>query len=495
MKRLVGPAIMAINQHKLLHIYLIAVDLMAMVLSFIVAASVVMSELDGVPFTKFLYIRISILNFIIFMGFLLLWYLVLDLSGAYYVRRLTNNKKAIKNIIKITSLGSFILLIFSVIFQIKLVTPLFMVVFWFLTTTLAILSRLLVRFISRKSWVSGINLHNAVIVGTNKRAVKFAQNLEQSPELGYRIMGFVDQEWQGTRQFQQSGYPLLTDFQNFPNFLRTHEVDEVIIDLPLNSFYQETSYIVGLCMQQGIIVRFLSDSLYLLFDMKLARAELEEIHDYVILSVYTGPMGGWPILAKRVFDFTASLFLIILLSPLFLVVAFLIKLTSPGGPVFFVQERIGLRKRKIKVIKFRTMVPGAEQRLTALERYNEASGPVFKIKDDPRITYLGRFLRKTSIDELPQLFNVLKGDMSLVGPRPLPLRDYAGFSQDWHRRRFSVKPGITCLWQIYGRASVSQPFEKWMQMDMDYIDRWSLWLDFKILAQTLPAVIHGRGAY
>ncbi len=140
-------------------------------------------------------------------------------------------------------------------------------------------------------------------------------------------------------------------------------------------------------------------------------------------------------------------------------------------------------------------MPGAEQTITALENSNEASGPVFKIRNDPRVTYLGRFLRKTSIDELPQLFNVLKGDMSLVGPRPLPLRDYAGFNQDWHRRRFSVKPGITCLWQIYGRDPLSLPFEKWMQLDMEYIDHWSLWLDFKILAQTIPAVIKGRGAY
>ena len=486
---------MTINQHKVMRINLITVDLISMALSFIIAAACVVSEVDGVPFIQFFSIRISIINFITFIGFTLIWYLVLDLSGAYYVRRLTKKKKAIYNIIKITSLGSFFLLVFSVILHIRLVTPLFMVVFWLMTTTMAILSRLMVRFISRKSWVSGINLHNAVIVGTNQRAVKFARNLEQSPELGYRVMGFVDQKWLGSRRFQESGYPLLADFQNFPTFLRTHEVDEVIIDLPLNSFYQETAYIVGLCVQQGIIVRFLSDSLYLLFDMKLARAELEEIQDYVILSVYTGAMGGWPIHAKRAFDFLVSFLLIILLSPLFVVVAFLIKLTSPGGPVFFVQDRIGLRKRKIKVFKFRTMVPGAEQSLTTLERFNEASGPVFKIKNDPRVTVLGRFLRKTSIDELPQLFNVLKGDMSLVGPRPLPLRDYAGFSQDWHRRRFSVKPGITCLWQIYGRASLSQPFEKWMQMDMDYIDHWSLWLDFKILAQTLPAVIHGKGAY
>ena len=296
---------MRVNHHKLLHNYLITVDLLAMAFSFLVAASVVVSEVDGIPFTQFLSIRISILNFIIFMGFTFIWYIILALSGAYYVRRLSKNKKEIKNIIEITSFGTLILLFFRVIFNIKLVTLLFLLVFWLMTTTLAILSRMAVKFIIRKSWASGINLQNAVIVGTNKRAVEFARNLEQSPELGYRVMGFVDQEWQGNREFQESGYPLLADFKNFPSFLRTHEVDEVIIDLPLNSFYQEAAYIVGLCVQQGILVRFLSDSFYLLFNMKLARAELEEVQDYVVLSVYTGAMGGWPILAKRAFDFLA----------------------------------------------------------------------------------------------------------------------------------------------------------------------------------------------
>jgi lipopolysaccharide/colanic/teichoic acid biosynthesis glycosyltransferase len=160
--------------------------------------------------------------------------------------------------------------------------------------------------------------------------------------------------------------------------------------------------------------------------------------------------------------------------------------------VFFIQERVGLNKRTFRLYKFRTMVADAEERQAEIEHLNEARGPVFKIRNDPRLTPVGKFLRKTSIDELPQLFNVLKGDMSLVGPRPLPVRDYQGFDQDWQRRRFSVRPGITCLWQINGRSSI--PFEKWMELDLQYIDQWSLWMDFKILAKTIPVVLKGTGA-
>ena len=153
---------------------------------------------------------------------------------------------------------------------------------------------------------------------------------------------------------------------------------------------------------------------------------------------------------------------------------------------------MGLNKRQFWIYKFRTMVPDAEKRIAELEKQNEVTGPVFKIKNDPRLTPIGKVLRTTSIDELPQLFSVVKGDMSLVGPRPLPLRDCKGFDQDWHRRRFSVRPGITCLWQVNGRSSI--PFERWMELDMQYIDEWSLWLDFKILAGTIPAVLKGSGA-
>jgi lipopolysaccharide/colanic/teichoic acid biosynthesis glycosyltransferase len=174
-----------------------------------------------------------------------------------------------------------------------------------------------------------------------------------------------------------------------------------------------------------------------------------------------------------------------------MIVAALVKLTSPG-PIFFSQARVGLNKRQFKMFKFRTMVTNAEQLQEQLAQMNEMSGPAFKIKHDPRVTPLGRALRKSSIDELPQLLNVLAGDMSLVGPRAMSMRDYKLFDQDWQRRRFSVKPGITCLWQVAGRSSL--PFDKWMELDMQYIDKWSLWLDLKILVRTVPAVLRGTGA-
>jgi exopolysaccharide biosynthesis polyprenyl glycosylphosphotransferase len=214
--------------------------------------------------------------------------------------------------------------------------------------------------------------------------------------------------------------------------------------------------------------------------------------DGTAVATFSPPLTeGWPMVCKRLLDIFVSSLVLIALSPLFLVVALLIKLDSIG-PVFFVQERVGLSKRRFRMYKFRTMVVNAEQKQSELERVNEAVGPVFKIKNDPRVTRVGRFLRKRSIDELPQLLNVLKGDMSLVGPRPLDLRDYYGLDEDWLRRRFSVPPGITGLWQVNGRSSV--PFQEWMELDLRYIDHWSFWLDVKVIAKTIPAVLKGVGA-
>jgi lipopolysaccharide/colanic/teichoic acid biosynthesis glycosyltransferase len=194
---------------------------------------------------------------------------------------------------------------------------------------------------------------------------------------------------------------------------------------------------------------------------------------------------------KRAFDLVAAIGLLILLSPVMIAIAIGIKLTSPG-PVIFSQWRYGRNRRLFKMLKFRTMVPDAETLQIALEHLNEVGGPVFKIADDPRVTPFGRFLRRTSLDELPQLFNVLRGEMSFVGPRPLPVRDVSRFNEGRLMRRFSVVPGLTCLWQIGGRNEIG--FDEWLRLDLHYIDEWSLRLDFLILLRTIPAVIRGTGA-
>jgi exopolysaccharide biosynthesis polyprenyl glycosylphosphotransferase len=324
-------------------------------------------------------------------------------------------------------------------------------------------------------------------VGTNSRAIRFARKVEAKPELGYHLIGFVDDDWSGTQGFLRTGFRQVASLDQFPDFLRQYVVDEVLLCLPMRSFYPRASAIVGQCEEQGIIVRFLSD----LFNLRQAKSKVDQFEGEYLLTLYTATIEGWQAIVKRTIDITLSLALILFLSPLFLIVALLIKTTSPG-PVFFLQERLGLNKRRFRICKFRTMDHDAEQKQAELEDFNEVDGPAFKITNDPRITLVGRILRKTSIDEFPQLLNVLKGEMSLVGPRPLPVRDYKGFDQDWHRRRFSVCPGITCLWQISGRSNL--PFDKWMELDMLYIDKWSIWLDIRILVKTIPAIVKGSGA-
>jgi exopolysaccharide biosynthesis polyprenyl glycosylphosphotransferase len=287
--------------------------------------------------------------------------------------------------------------------------------------------------------------------------------------------------------FRKTASPLICDFDGFLAFVRDNVVDEVVVTLPIKSCYFEASRIATLCEEQGITTHVLPN----LFESKLARSKTEALDYDSLITLPRGVPEGWTLHVKRLMDIVISLAGIICFAPVFLIVGALIRLTSPG-PAYFVQKRLGLNKRLISVYKFRTMVLGAEQQQVDLEHLNEVAGPVFKIKNDPRVTSVGKFLRKTSIDELPQLFNVLRGDMSLVGPRPLPLRDYRGFEQDWQRRRFSIRPGITCLWQITGRSSIH--FDRWMELDMEYIDRWSVWLDLQILIRTVPAVLRGSGA-
>ena len=440
-----------------------------------------------VEFSDLLSIRLKVVNFLLFLCFLLLWHFIFTWAGLYRSRRLSSPIRESWDVLKATSLGSIAVLTVGFLLRIELITPRFMITFWVICTLLTVVSRLVIRAFQARARLQGRNLRRILIVGTNPRALRFAREIRDSPELGYSLVGFVDEEWLGTRRFLESGEIIVCDFAELPGYLRKEVVDELVVALPASSGYARSAEVIGLCEQQGIIVRLLTD----LFDLRLARARVEEFHHQPVITLYTGSMNGGSMLAKRALDFSVSLILLTVQVPVFVMIGLAIKLSSPG-PVFFLQERIGLNKRRFKMLKFRTMVADAEKLHEQVDHLNEASGPVFKIKDDPRITSVGRFLRRTSLDEMPQLINVLRGDMSLVGPRPLPVRDYAGFDEDWHRRRFSVRPGITCLWQVDGRSSI--PFERWMELDMQYIDEWSLWLDMRILAKTIPAVVRGTGA-
>jgi exopolysaccharide biosynthesis polyprenyl glycosylphosphotransferase len=361
----------------------------------------------------------------------------------------------------------------------------FVATFWAIATVTTILSRLCLRISLHQVRRKGRNLRWMVIAGTNAKAVEFAQTVERKPELGYRILGFVDDEWGGTPEFRKAGFRRVCDFDEFPEFLRTNVVDELVIALPLRSYFMQASEMAACCVEQGLAVRHLS-----IFNPRHKPADLVDI-DYSLISHYSEPFEGFQMAIKRFLDLSIASITLILCAPLMAIVALLIRIASPG-PVFFVQKRLGINKRRFNMYKFRTMTADAEQTQPSIEHLNEAGGSVFKIKNDPRVTPLGRFLRKTSIDELPQLINVLRGDMSLVGPRPLPGRDYDRFDQDWQRRRFSVRPGMTCLWQVNGRSGIG--FEEWMKLDLNYIDQWSIWLDLEILIKTVPAVLRGSGA-
>ena len=462
-------------------------DLALMVFSFGLATVLVVRVTPTISLARFLSMRVKVQNFVLFALFLLAWHLVFSSFGLYNSKRFSPRWAEVLDIAEATTLGSAIVFVAAIFLRIQMVTPLFTLLFWVASTLGGTGSRVLLRYMLGGIRRRGRNLREIVVVGTNPHAVRFARKVEARPELGYRILGFVDSSWTGLGVFSEAGYPLLSDLAGFPKFLRDHVVDEVVIALPMKSSYAHASRIAALCGEQGIVVRLISD----IFDLRVAQSMTNEFEGEAVITLCTGSPEGWPHVFKRTFDIVASLVAILLLSPLFLLAALIVQLTS-SGPSFFIQERVGLNKRRFRLYKFRTMVADAAERQREIEHLNEVPGPVFKIRNDPRLTPVGKFLRKTSIDELPQLFNVLKGEMSLVGPRPLPVRDYEGFDQDWQRRRFSVRPGITCLWQINGRSSI--PFEKWMELDMEYIDHWSLRLDFKILAKTIPAVIKGVGA-
>jgi len=462
-------------------------DIAIMALSYLLAAGTLSRYSVPLSIERLLSLQMSIKEIIFFSSLLLSWHILFILFGFYRSRRVSTRKQEITDLLKADLCGTLTLFIAARLFNVVMVTPLFLGVFWVTATAIGILNRLLLRWGLGWIRVKGRNLRYVLIIGTDDRAINLAHLIETKAKLGYCLTGFVNGNGEGIRKVQETGYPVVTDFKGFPSFVRDRAVDEVWISHPRDVIEGELSRLVVFCRKCGMIIRYFSGHL----ESMQALSEDMSFEDDSVFTFHPGPVEANFLLGKRLMDVLGSLALLVILSPLLTIAAVLVKVTSPG-PVFFVQERIGFNRRKFRLYKFRTMCQGAEQRLFELEHLNEISGPVFKIVNDPRLTRIGRFLRKSSIDELPQLFNVLKGDMSLVGPRPLPVRDYNGFNEDWYRRRLCVLPGMTCLWQVNGRNAI--PFDEWMGLDLKYIDQWSLRLDFQILLKTIPAVLKGSGA-
>lgn len=462
-------------------------DLAALVCSFLFA--VIVSDLSGrnMTFARLMGLRITLANCLIFALLLVTWRCIFSFCGLYVSKRFTSQRDETLDVSKAALLASVVLVLFAKIFHLGMVKFTFVLIFWLCCTVVMVLGRLLVRPLLAVLRRRGKNGRFVLIFGTNERAIEFAGQINERPELGYKIVGFVDDDWEGSRKLEAIGYTRCCDFKGLAEFLRDNVVDEAAVYLPLASYYVHAAQLVSQCEHHGITIRFDAQ----IFNIRGAHLQPRDLDERSSILTASGPSIVWSLAIKRIIDVTLSATLLFLLAPFFALVAVLIKVTSQG-PVFFSQIRIGLNKRQFRMYKFRTMVATAERMQNQLLSMNEMTGPVFKMKNDPRITPLGRILRKTSIDELPQLLNVLKGDMSMVGPRAMSLRDYQLFEQDWQRRRFSVKPGITCLWQIRGRNAI--PFEEWMELDMQYIDKWSIWLDLEILARTVPAVLRGTGA-
>jgi exopolysaccharide biosynthesis polyprenyl glycosylphosphotransferase len=346
---------------------------------------------------------------------------------------------------------------------------------WFggISFFLVVVREEIVAMISRSKMAGGQHKRHFVLIGTKDETFNMRREIKHRPEENIEIIAELN----------------LTDttVEQLVQLLHEYSVNGVILSAK-HAYFEQVEQAIHACELEGVEAWLIAD----FFKTQISRTSFDDFYGQPVMVFRTTPDNSWQSALKRPFDIIGSAAVLSVLSPFYLVVALLIKFTSPG-PVLFRQQRSGLNGRPFTIYKFRTMATDAEARKQELASRNEMRGPVFKITNDPRVTPIGRFLRRYSIDEFPQFFNVLRGEMSLVGPRPLPVDEVKRFDDFSHRRRLSVKPGLTCTWQISGRNNVID-FNDWVRLDLEYIDNWSLWLDMKIICRTVPAVLGGVGA-
>ncbi len=442
------------------------------------------------------FVRLSILKIIPFgaptelvdycelvLVIIFLWWWIFSLQGTYSSGRFTSLRQEVKIAFQTTFLGTLILL--SGAFLLKLYFPprSLIVIFAGVNFSFLTLEKTAIYYLVAYLRKKGYHRKPVIIVGTGGKAQEFIDSVKDNPSEELEIVGFIDGA--GMRIGDKIyGAKILGRFQDLKKILHRHPVDEVIFAVSEKKF--KIGEMIRLCEEEGVTVSVITD-----FPVgSKTHVQLRMVHSLPLLTLSRVPYSPWQLFLKRIMDIVGSGWGLIILSPLFLIIAALVKFTSPG-PVFYEWRVVGFNKRLFKSWKFRTMVENADEVKNELWDKNEMKGPVFKMKKDPRVTRIGRVLRKFCLDELPQLYSVLKGDMSLVGPRP-PLVGEVNRFESWHRRKLSLKPGLTCLWQANGRNEISD-FDEWAKLDLEYIDNWSLWLDLKIFFKTVYVVLSGSG--
>jgi len=421
----------------------------------------------------------------------------LSILGAYRSMRLHVWHKLLR--MSLVSSSIVFLSIGAFLFLLKVdLSRSFVAIFCIMSGIALFVERFIVLLVLRFFRIRGKNFRNILIVGTGVQARKLFFEIMSQPELGIRVQGFVDVRGASNDRGEivpeedSSVYDLparvIATAETFESALKRYTIDEVLFTEVISSF-PVVHGLSEIAVDEGVRVTFAAD----LFSLGIFTSEVGSFGDIPVIHFHAAPGGddNIPLFIKRATDVLFSGLLLIVLFPVLLAIAIIVKLDSKG-PVFFRQRRVGLNGRSFTLLKFRSMVENAEVLLDGLKEKNEMSGPCFKMKVDPRVTRFGSFIRRYSIDELPQLWNVLKGDMSLVGPRP-PLPEEVSHYKRKQRKRLSMRPGLTCTWQISGRNEIPD-FEEWAKLDLEYIDNWSLGRDFQLLLKTIPAVVLGTGA-
>ena len=431
--------------------------------------------------------------FIVLMMVAVIWYVTLDFLNANYNYAAKISGPMLMGVFKGVTISVVILVLCLYILKIKDISRLFIFMFYFLDLAALNLSRWMMRKYNSTKRNKDFYNRYVLILGSRATAQELIQMVANNPESDIQFVGCLDLNYQDVGKTVCCGVQIIGTLDELRDVLLSQVIDEVLITMPLNEI-KNSEWYLSFINTFGITIRIIPYWYIRKFLSMQPNSHAFQIDRFLsepALILSTVQQRRDALVIKSILDFFLALLVLILSFPLFIIISGLIKQSSPG-PVFYKQIRSGQFGRKFAVYKFRTMIQDAEVKLESLAKLNEANGPAFKIKKDPRIIpYIGTFLRKFSLDELPQFINVIRGEMSVVGPRP-PIPSEVEKYELWQRRRLSMKPGITCVWQIQTNRN-DIPFDLWMNMDLDYIDRWSLWLDISLILKTLPAVFLGRG--